>query len=434
MSSGFVFGWHGCKHVAPGRDGIFVGLALGIEAGQLTPAQGAIAIACSAALQCHNGFVFVFGRKCGLSKALQIECGRLTACIDRAQGCQGSRKLSLAKGKLAQGAKCVGGHGVVVPIRGFLEKIYKVRAVPRRLGKRARQFGLTCHTRRHPIRTRSKLGNGAHGSVGQAFFVPCRNGRGKFVGAKLRALPRPRRHGFGVRKPRFARWSCSRGCARGRFNFDWLWGLLLTSHCSHPRERHGERSGKPRPARRARKGGHAASHSQRVYPHIVGTAPSAPVAVYPGSFDPMTLGHVDILERAAHIFARVLVAVGDHPQKPGFFPPQMRVQLVQASVAHISNAEVVRFEGLVIDLCRQHQATVLVRGLRATGDFESEFRMALANRELAPSVETVFLLPRADRMHISSSLVREIAGHGGEFERYVTPAVAAALRTRTLTS
>lgn len=152
--------------------------------------------------------------------------------------------------------------------------------------------------------------------------------------------------------------------------------------------------------------------------------------MYPGSFDPITLGHLDILERATMMFDRVIVAVGQHPSKPGYFTAEHRVELARASVESLENVEVGRFQGLVVEFCRSRGARVIVRGLRATGDFESEFQMALANRELAPEVETVFLVPRADRMFVSSSLVREIASHGGDFQRYVSPAVARAMEAR----
>jgi pantetheine-phosphate adenylyltransferase len=154
------------------------------------------------------------------------------------------------------------------------------------------------------------------------------------------------------------------------------------------------------------------------------------VAVYPGSFDPITLGHLDILERASRLFEHVIVGVGTHPSKPGYFDSDMRRQLALDSAAHLPNVTVGAFDGLVVDFCRAQGASVIVRGLRATGDFEPEFQMGLANRDLAPGIETVFLIPRADRMYVSSSLVREIAGHGGAFEQYVTAPVAAAIHSR----
>jgi pantetheine-phosphate adenylyltransferase len=156
----------------------------------------------------------------------------------------------------------------------------------------------------------------------------------------------------------------------------------------------------------------------------------ASIAVYPGSFDPMTNGHLDILERASPLFERVIVAVGQHEAKSAFFSPEQRCELIAASVGHLSNIEVAHFDGLVVNFCRQHGARVLIRGLRAASDFETEFRMGLANRDLAPGVETVFLIPHPAQMFVSSSLVREIAGHGGNFERYVPPPVAVAVLRR----
>ncbi len=152
--------------------------------------------------------------------------------------------------------------------------------------------------------------------------------------------------------------------------------------------------------------------------------------MYPGSFDPITLGHVDITERAARLFDRVILAVGRHPSKRGFFDVDERIRLAELSIAHVPNATVSSFSGLVVEFCRAQGARILVRGLRATGDFEPEFQMGLANRDLAPEIETVFLIPPASHMYVSSSLVREIAGHRGDFTRYVSDVVADAVRAR----
>lgn len=154
------------------------------------------------------------------------------------------------------------------------------------------------------------------------------------------------------------------------------------------------------------------------------------IAVYPGSFDPITLGHLDILERAGKLFDEVIVAIGRHPRKSGTFSIEERKALIQASLPNMPWIRVDTFDGLVVEFSARRQACAIVRGLRATGDFEGEFRMAMANRDLNPNIETVLLVPRPDRMFISSSLVREIAGHGGDFERYVTPPVAEAVRAR----
>ena len=154
------------------------------------------------------------------------------------------------------------------------------------------------------------------------------------------------------------------------------------------------------------------------------------IAVYPGSFDPITLGHLDILERASKLFDRVIVGIGRHPTKRGYFGPQERRELIAQSTTHLPNVAVEVFSSLVINFCEDVGAAFIVRGLRAHGDFEPEFQMALANRDLAPDIETVFILPQPVRMIVSSSLVREIASHGGDFQRYVSPAVARAIEAR----
>jgi pantetheine-phosphate adenylyltransferase len=154
------------------------------------------------------------------------------------------------------------------------------------------------------------------------------------------------------------------------------------------------------------------------------------VAVYPGSFDPITCGHLEIVERAASLFDEVVVAVGLHPHKRGFFAFEQRVSLISDSIAHIENARAAHYTGLMIEFCRSIQARVIVRGLRAAGDFEPEFQMALANRQLEPTVETVFLIPEPTKQFISSSLVREIASHGGRFQQFVPEPVALAMQAR----
>jgi pantetheine-phosphate adenylyltransferase len=161
------------------------------------------------------------------------------------------------------------------------------------------------------------------------------------------------------------------------------------------------------------------------------------IAVYPGSFDPITRGHIEVVERALRLCETVIVAVGKHPTKPGFFPVDERCALISASLAHLQRAtngapraRAGRFEGLVVNYCKAEGAGAIIRGLRPHGDFEPEFQMALANRDLAPDIETVFLIPRPEFQFVSSSLIREIAHHGGDFDRYVTAPVAAAIRER----
>ncbi len=153
-------------------------------------------------------------------------------------------------------------------------------------------------------------------------------------------------------------------------------------------------------------------------------------AVYPGSFDPITGGHMEVIVRALRLFDEVIVAVGKHPTKPGFFTVEERVALISECVAHLPRVRADRFEGLVVNYCRARKAGVLLRGLRAHGDFEPEFQMALANRDMAPEIETVFLIPAPERQIISSSLVREIAAHGGDFSKYVPAPVVAAIHRK----
>lgn len=144
----------------------------------------------------------------------------------------------------------------------------------------------------------------------------------------------------------------------------------------------------------------------------------------------MTLGHLELVERASRVFDRVVVGIGRHPHKSGFFPVPERVKLVKDCIAGIPNTDCEAFDGLVVEYCRRIGARILVRGLRAIGDFEPEFQMGLANRDLAPEIETVFLIPRPERQFVSSSLVREIASHGGRFESYVPEPVAKAVHQR----
>lgn len=151
------------------------------------------------------------------------------------------------------------------------------------------------------------------------------------------------------------------------------------------------------------------------------------IAVYPGSFDPVTLGHLDILERATRIFDRVVVAVLENPSKRPLFTVEERVELLRQSVDS-DRVEVATFAGLTVDFARSVGANALVRGLRAVSDFESEFQMALMNRRLAPSIHTVFLMTSFSNVYISSSLIKEVCEHGGDITEMVPPASAEALR------
>lgn len=155
---------------------------------------------------------------------------------------------------------------------------------------------------------------------------------------------------------------------------------------------------------------------------------SARIAIYPGSFDPITLGHLDVIERGALLYEKLLVAVGDNPAKRTLFDVSERQALIREAVK-APNVEVVSFNGLLVDACRERGAQVILRGLRALSDFDLEFRNGLANRDLS-GVETVFLLTEPRNIFVSSSLVKEIAKFGGDFGRYVPPGVKAAMLAR----
>jgi len=154
------------------------------------------------------------------------------------------------------------------------------------------------------------------------------------------------------------------------------------------------------------------------------------VALYPGTFDPITNGHLDILRRGAALFERVVVAVGARIDKQTLLPVDERVALVRASAKGMRNVEAVPFTGLVVDFAREHKATVLLRGLRNPMDYEYETQMAVTNRRLAPGIETVFLVAAAESSFISSTLIKEILTAGGSVDAFVPEAVAKALRGR----
>ena len=150
--------------------------------------------------------------------------------------------------------------------------------------------------------------------------------------------------------------------------------------------------------------------------------------VYPGTFDPVTNGHIDLVERAAKLFERVVVAVATSEKKAPLFSLEERVSLLQESLRQVPAAEVVPFQGLLIDFVTAQQSHCVLRGLRAVADFEYEFQLANMNRAMNPEFESVFLTPSAELSYISSSLVREIASLGGDVSGFVTPNVAQALK------
>jgi pantetheine-phosphate adenylyltransferase len=154
---------------------------------------------------------------------------------------------------------------------------------------------------------------------------------------------------------------------------------------------------------------------------------SARMAVYAGSFDPATLGHLDLIERASVLFENVIVAIGVHPTKHPLFSPSERIAMLDRITAHLPNVKVDSFDGLLIQYCIAKGAGVIVRGLRVTTDFEYELQIAHANADLGPQIDTVFLPTRTRHGFVSASLVREIASHGGDVSRYAPPVVCDAL-------
>ena len=153
-------------------------------------------------------------------------------------------------------------------------------------------------------------------------------------------------------------------------------------------------------------------------------------AVYPGTFDPLTRGHEDLVRRASTLFDSLILGVADSRSKKPFFTLDERLEMARQVLGDLRNVEVVGFTGLLIDFARQHNARVVVRGLRAVSDFEYEFQLAGMNRNLDPDMETVFLTPSEQHMFISATLVREIAMFGGDVSKFVHPIVRAKLAAR----
>lgn len=143
------------------------------------------------------------------------------------------------------------------------------------------------------------------------------------------------------------------------------------------------------------------------------------ISVYPGTFDPLTYGHLDVIERAAKLFSTVIIAAAESTSKNTVLDINERISVIEGSVKHIPNCRVEKFSGLLVDFAKQKNASVLIRGLRAVSDFEYEFQMALTNRIISPETETVFLMPSEKYSYISSTLVREIARFGGDITDFV---------------
>jgi len=154
------------------------------------------------------------------------------------------------------------------------------------------------------------------------------------------------------------------------------------------------------------------------------------IALYPGTFDPITNGHIDLVQRAATLFDKVIVAIASNSKKKPRFSLEKRIELVQQVLLDCPNVRVEGFDVLLVDFARQQNANILIRGLRAVSDFEYEFQLASMNRNLAPEIESVFLMPADEYSFISSSLVKEVATLGGDISSFVHPLVNKALKQK----
>ena len=154
------------------------------------------------------------------------------------------------------------------------------------------------------------------------------------------------------------------------------------------------------------------------------------IAVYAGSFDPITRGHEDLIQRSCEFVDKLVVAVANNTSKKPLFSPDERVALIRQATADNPRVEVRQFQGLLVNFAREVGASLIIRGLRAVADFEYEFQMALMNRQLSPGLETVFMVPSVETTYISSSIIREVAQFGGDLDGLVHPVVAEALKAK----
>ncbi len=154
------------------------------------------------------------------------------------------------------------------------------------------------------------------------------------------------------------------------------------------------------------------------------------IAIYPGTFDPVTLGHLDVLKRACGLFYEVIISAAISSSKSTMFTIEERIEAIKLSASELKNCRVEKFEGLLVNYAMEKKASVIIRGLRAISDFEYEFQMALTNRKIAPDVETVFLMPGEKYSYISSTLVREVAKYGGDVSEFVPAEAAEMIRKK----
>jgi len=157
-----------------------------------------------------------------------------------------------------------------------------------------------------------------------------------------------------------------------------------------------------------------------------------PIALYPGTFDPVTNGHIDIAERASGIFRKVIAVVADNPHKSCLFSTDERVEMLSSSLERFKNIEVIKYSGLVANCLDEHKASVIIRGLRALSDFDYEFQMAFTNRELNEKAETVFLMPNSKYTYLSSTMVRQLAKFDGDISAFVPRNVGDHLKEKLL--
>ena len=154
------------------------------------------------------------------------------------------------------------------------------------------------------------------------------------------------------------------------------------------------------------------------------------IAIYPGTFDPFTNGHLDITERAARIFDHIVVTIAKNTKKAPLFSLSQRIEFISDATRHISNIHIDSFDGLLVDFAEKRKAVAIIRGLRAISDFEFEFQMALMNRRLNNEISTVFLMPNEKYTYLNSTIIREVAEFGGNVEKLVTPLVAKKLKEK----
>ena len=154
------------------------------------------------------------------------------------------------------------------------------------------------------------------------------------------------------------------------------------------------------------------------------------IALYPGSFDPFTMGHLDIVERAAKLFDEIIVTIAENSRKAPLFSLEERITLINDATKHISNVRCDHFEGLLVEFAETNHVAAIIRGLRAVSDFEYEFQMALMNRRLQPDISTVFLMPNEKYSYLNSTIVKEVARYGGNIDKFVTRLVAEKLKEK----